>query len=376
MSRCWRGRSSPSSVDRDAWISTRHPVAYADRVRITRGCARGGSEGGGNGSSSSSPRSVLVDGDAMSVDRRLGFGGKSVPYPSIRAGRWEDYDPWDSAARLRGLQDDEDDETDDEDDDDDKHESRNSVLRMFNGVLALSIDPSTPPSLGPTCALPLRLTTAYQLLRPLFTPRRPLPTPGIGKPNVETIARFLDPSNWTLQVASTTMAAAAARQELNEALRPMSNHLPPQPLATGDYMIWHPDAIMYSPCSTSTTITTTTPSSKTLLLPLPASPLTRAGAVFLARQRRAFLLGFPGPDYARRGAGGAQIDVGESCHLGRPGVQEIYEAGGEEGLRAMGLLAWEEGGGREEEGLEHEGDLVQMANGILFPERAQWRKGR
>lgn len=111
----------------------------------------------------------------------------------------------------------------------------------------------------------------------------------------------------------------------------------------------------------------------TLLLPLPTSPLTRAGAVFLARQRRAFLLGFPGPDYAGRGPVGSQTDVGESCHLGRPGVQEIYEAGGEKGLRAMGLLAWEERG---DEGVEREGELVQMANGILFPDRAQWKKGR
>lgn len=93
---------------------------------------------------------------------------------------------------------------------------------------------------------------------------------------------------------------------------------------------------------------------------MPVCPLTRENAQFLARQRKAFVLGFPGPEFAAIGG------VGESGYLGRPGVQEIYDVGGEEGLRAMGLLAWDEEG--ESSTLAAERHLLRAANAILFPD--------
>ncbi|GAP84305.2 putative duf1479 domain protein [Rosellinia necatrix] len=116
------------------------------------------------------------------------------------------------------------------------------------------------------------------------------------------------------------------------------------------------------------------------VLYIPACPLTQTNALYLARQRRAFLLGLAAPDFAEAGAGSA----GERDHQGRPGVQDIADAGGERGLRSMGLAPWEEaaapavrprggggGGSSDKSSREREKDarLLRLANGILFPDR-------
>lgn len=54
----------------------------------------------------------------------------------------------------------------------------------------------------------------------------------------------------------------------------------------------------------------------------------------------------------------------ESSHMGRAGVQDVNDAGGDDGLRTMGLLPWDE----EEARTEGEREVVVMANGILFPD--------
>lgn len=51
--------------------------------------------------------------------------------------------------------------------------------------------------------------------------------------------------------------------------------------------------------------------------------------------------------------------------MGRPGVQEVNEAGGEAALRATGLLAWDED---DATGGEGERLVLATANGILFPD--------
>ena len=51
--------------------------------------------------------------------------------------------------------------------------------------------------------------------------------------------------------------------------------------------------------------------------------------------------------------------------MGRPGVQDVNDAGGEDGLMAMGLLPWSE---KLAKG-EVEKEVCKMANGILFPDR-------
>jgi hypothetical protein len=145
------------------------------------------------------------------------------------------------------------------------------------------------------------------------------------------------------------------------------------PLKSGDYVLWHADLVYgvehrtlsgYSHHQHSTASGAASVASYSLAsdqiataMYIPACPLTQTSALYLARQRKAFLLGYPPPDF-----GGGR---GESSHLGRPGVQEINEAGGEAGLRAMGLLPWEEG----EASTTQEREVLRMANGILFPDR-------
>lgn len=52
----------------------------------------------------------------------------------------------------------------------------------------------------------------------------------------------------------------------------------------------------------------------------------------MARQRGAFLKGTPSPDF-----GGG---VGESEHIGRPGVEDVRRVDPADGMRAFGLSAW------------------------------------
>jgi hypothetical protein len=62
---------------------------------------------------------------------------------------------------------------------------------------------------------------------------------------------------------------------------------------------------------------------------IPVCPVTDINAHYLARQRAAFLAGFPGPDF-----GGGK---GESEHVGRPTVETMRERTNDTGMQAMGL---------------------------------------
>ncbi|KAI0860159.1 DUF1479-domain-containing protein [Xylaria cubensis] len=111
-------------------------------------------------------------------------------------------------------------------------------------------------------------------------------------------------------------------------------------------------------------------SSDTTILYIPACPLTQTNALYLARQRRAFLLGLAAPDFSEAGNGSS----GERDHAGRSGVQDVADAGGEDGLRSMGLAPFEEisrrnSGSREPREKEKDIRLLRLANGILFPDR-------
>jgi hypothetical protein len=50
--------------------------------------------------------------------------------------------------------------------------------------------------------------------------------------------------------------------------------------------------------------------------------------------------------------------------MSRPGTQEVHDAGGNEGLRAMGLQPWDEDNAVN----EAEASLMELANTILFPD--------
>ncbi|EAQ93462.1 hypothetical protein CHGG_01697 [Chaetomium globosum CBS 148.51] len=318
------------SKDKNARVTTSFPISYADRMVLRKGdgledgfCAR-------------------VDGGSVERWEPDGYG-RAGTYKDIFQGRWEDYDPWESSTRLGVTS-------------DLYHKAGAcSIFRMFQGWLALdSISPG-PGSLQ-VCPIP-RLATAYFLLRPFFSPQQDEDQPWT----------FNRPQNSILHGALPSYA-----QQITPALHPhlqLDRSMVPVPhLEPGDYLVWHPDLIhAISPHPASPTTTTTHPN-PTAHLYLPACPLTQTNALYLARQRKAFLQGHAGPDFDLVGGSGSTAGVGmragESGHAGRPGAEAVGAAGGEAGLRAMGLLAWDE----EEADEDEEREVLAMANGILFPD--------
>ena len=75
------------SAHKSAQISTSHPVAYADRLRIRRPGDAGFSLG------------PHIDGGSCERWEENGYGRGGV-YDSIFHGRWELFDPWESSCRL------------------------------------------------------------------------------------------------------------------------------------------------------------------------------------------------------------------------------------------------------------------------------------
>ncbi|KAI0107718.1 hypothetical protein GGR51DRAFT_548232 [Nemania sp. FL0031] len=376
-------------------VSAEHPVVYADRVRVR------------------TPEDVvspLVVGSAHvdngSVERWEPDGyGASRTYSTVFSGRWEDYDPWDSSPRLHITT------------DLYNRSGSCSMFRMFQGFLSLS---NLPAGSGALTVCPmLQLSTAYLLLRPFFTPRYKNPAAagmnndgdmgglgGMGGAR-RTEMDFLHPNNWNLNVTQTSILHGAVPgyvQELSGALHPhLQLHrtmISVPDLEPGDYVIWHPDAVhavdaafasssvpssVPSPSYTHThhthhTHPTANPTinppigipsrarQATTILYIPACPLTQTNALYLSRQRRAFLLGLAAPDFAEPGSGAA----GERDHAGRAGVQDVADAGGEDGLRSMGLAPFEHNNKAKrgaEKDKEKEARVLRLANEILFPDR-------
>ncbi|OIW26104.1 hypothetical protein CONLIGDRAFT_656656 [Coniochaeta ligniaria NRRL 30616] len=246
--------------------------------------------------------------DNGSVERWEADGyGRARTYSYIFEGWWEGHDPWDASARVLASP--------------DLYggAGRCSAFRMFQGWL----------SLGGLAVVPLvKHAAAYFLLRPFFSPRT-----AIYNETLTATAKweaFLSETNWTLippekQDSILHGALPSYLQEINNLLHPhlrLGESLVSIPtLEPGDYLIWHPDLIHAD-----------VPGDGATMICLPACPLTQSNALYVAQQRKAFLLGNPAPDFT--GGGSSQ---GESYHIGRPGVQDVSEAGGEDGLRAMGL---------------------------------------
>jgi hypothetical protein len=310
-----------TSSDPSVGLATSFPVAYADRIQIRK---------------SGSPRLPTcpqVGGGSVERWEQDGYG-RANTYEKVFSGKWEDYDPWDGATRVGVTS------------DLYNGEGSCSVFRMFQGWLALS---SIAPREGGLLVCPmLRAATAYFLLRPFFSPTRSREKAGDS---------FLDAANWTLDTPQNSIlhgALPSYAQELNGLLHPhlqLGRSLVRVPaLRPGDYLIWHPDLIFAVDGAHEGPL-------DSAAMYVPACPLTQTNALYLCRQRKAFLLGRPGPDF---GAGS-----GESNHAGRPGVQDVSEAGGEDGLRAMGLLPWDE----EDADSDAERRVLAVANAILFPDR-------
>ncbi|KAH0436343.1 hypothetical protein CcaCcLH18_04363 [Colletotrichum camelliae] len=363
---------------------TRAPVSYADRLRIHNDkLGAVGQQNGNSAADSLNASAVIAQIDSGSLERWEPDGyGRGGTYEAVFRGDWESYDPWDPAGRVGATT--------------DLYNGAGacSVFRMFQGILAL-----TKVEQGMVRVLPSpKLVAAYFLLRPFFSPKRgPPEQPDGGK--ADQWAAYLDASNWALDPEPNTIIHGAVpghAQRITERWHPhlhLRRSLVSLPsMQAGDYVIWHCDQA-YSIITGSTRLGV--PASLqnesnelSLLTYTPVCPLTQTNALFLARQRKAFQTGQPGPDFDTLFALGS-----EASHQDRPGAKEVEEYGGVDGLRAMGLAPYDvepagaspkrelNGGGGDamdiddEEGLrnksrtESEQELLRLANIILFPNR-------
>lgn len=381
MSGCWHHHDHPSS----GGISCNFPVTYADRVRMLHKSFRGANPRLRKATPPKPYSAQMGTGDDERCEVKEHNAKHSTTtdvYKTVWSGHWEDYDAWDGSTRASRTS--------------DVHDNSNTSrpFKMFQGILPLSSGSSEEDPPMRMCSLPHKLTTAYLLLRPFFSPQRPL---------MGSKEDFLDPLNWQRSSAKRVGSPSLPRG-LDDTFHPHLQleqtliELPP--LKPGDYVIWHPDTI-YAPLDTGASSELNTPSSTSpatschskdsttppfpptpptpsTLLYIPACPLTLNNAKYLVHQRKAFLLGYPGPDFTTSnnatpthdGPNNERpVEIGESYHMGRPGVHEINEAGGEEALRAMGLLVWDEDDAAD----ASERALLKRANTLLFPDRAALR---
>lgn len=206
------------SKDPSAALSTAHPTAYADRLRIRLP---------GDAKFALGPH---VDGGSVERWEEGGYGIGKV-YEAIWQGRWEDFDSWESSCRLPVKS--------------DLYQGVGacSMFRMFQGWLSMS---ETGPREGTLLVNPLfKAATAYYMLRPFFEPRKTPGAAGLG---------FLEGGNWKMEDSFSTLVQGATPghgQELNDLLHPHLKleqtmvHVPK--VKPGDYVAWHCDSMFSIP---------------------------------------------------------------------------------------------------------------------------------
>ncbi|KAL2125677.1 hypothetical protein VTJ04DRAFT_2042 [Mycothermus thermophilus] len=282
---------------------------------------------------------VIAQVDNGSLERWEPDGyGRGGTYDAVFRGEWEKYDPWDPTHRVSATQ--------------DLYNGYGvcSIFRMYQGMVALS---TIEPGLIRLLPSP-KLATAYFLLRPFFSPKTRAPERREG-PEWDA---FLDPSNWALDKEQNTIIHGAVpghAQRLTELWHPhlhLRRTLVTIPtLQTGDYVVWHPD-LAYHITSNPNVMASRAPSPPppgedadasppgkpvSILVYIPAAPLTQNNALYLARQRKTFLRGHPSPDFDWTGSGLGS----EATHIGRPTETYIAEVGGPAALQAMGLAPFD-----------------------------------
>lgn len=303
----------------DDRLATRFPICYADRIRIdtnTTSDLNVGSGPNGEETLPSASSTLIAQVDNGSLERWEVDGyGHSGCYDAIWRGDWEEYNPWDPTGRINATT--------------DLYNGAGacSMFRMFQGILALT---TVEPGMVRLLPSP-KLSTAYFLLRPFFKPKSPAPE---DHADVESWDAYMDPSNWQVEKDQTTIIHGAVpghAQRVTDTwhphLRLNASLVAPPTLNPGDYIIWHPD----QPYAFEKP-----PPSLSMLVYTPAAPLTQTNALFLARQRKAFLRGHPGPDFDSTGSGLGS----EAPHTGRLDEKDIADVGGQEALQAMGLAPW------------------------------------
>ena len=376
-------------------LVTRYPVAYADRIRVhapsagPSGTPSNLTSNGLPGPPVMPPRSaddwlsaihssgVIAQVDNGSLERWEPDGyQRGGTYNHVFRGSWEDYDPWEVAGRATTTT--------------DLYNgyAACSIFRMFQGLVALStIEP------GMIRLLPSpKLVTAYFLLRPFFSARRPPPEVRAG-PEWEA---YLAPENWALEREQNSYVHGAVpghAQRVTELWHPhlqlRRSMITLPTLQSGDYIFWHPD-LAYHITSDGTGLRSPNygrPDEVSMLVYVPAAPLTQTNALYLARQRKAFQRGQPSPDFDSAGLG---IES-EAPQGSRMGEEDVAETGGEGGLQAMGLATFEgvevgppeerERDGKMDVDVETrsvgssasshaEAEVIRLANIILFPDKA------
>ncbi|KAI1800728.1 hypothetical protein F4811DRAFT_564508 [Daldinia bambusicola] len=330
------------NANNDDRLATRFPITYADRIRIesvsnghltVNGALAPTHEDSliAAAAATSSTQIAQIDNGSLERWEQDGYGRGGL-YDAVFKGDWESYDAWDPAGRINATS--------------DLYNGAGacSMLRLFQGILALTV---VEPGMIRLLPSP-KLSTAYFLLRPFFSPKKGPPPQGAGE---EEWNAYLDASNWALDKEQSTIIHGAVPGHAQRVTAAWHPHLQldkslvtPPTLQAGDYIIWHPDqAYQFSNTNYRSTSRPQTSSSEpgagdttSMLVYTPAAPLTQTNALFLARQRKAFLRGHPGPDFDSTGTGLGS----EAPHTGRLGEKEIREVGGEEGLQAMGLAPW------------------------------------
>ncbi|CEJ80075.1 hypothetical protein VHEMI00281 [[Torrubiella] hemipterigena] len=392
-------------------LAPQHPITYADRIRIygpgaSAPAAKVGDQRSKKGtlpkesvpqsaddwiSALQSSAGITAQVDNGSLERWEPDGyQRAGTYSSIFQGRWEEYDPWRSACRVSANM--------------DLYNGYGActIFRMFQGVVALS---SVEPGMIRLLPSP-KLATAYYLLRPFFEPTHPAPEwisanhPGYA----EAWDAYLSPSNWKLNRNPDPVIHGAVpghAQRVTERWHPhlmlRSSMITLPTLKPGDYILWHPD-LPYHLSSGESMPGVETPQTAAhwfddarMLVYVPAAPLTQTSALYLARQRKSYQRGHPGPDFDSSGSNNQT----ESDDI-RPDQAEIAAVGGQPALRAMGLALWEEenatlpwfekgwtatnGDGDDERTYDSpssattmstaDTEVLRLANVILFPDKA------
>jgi hypothetical protein len=297
--------------DNKAPISLKHPVSYADRLRIRPP---------GDAKFALGPH---IDGGTV---ERWEDEEYSEVYRSIFAGNWEQYDPFDYTHRLYATS--------------DMYQGASacSMFRMFQGWLSMS---STGPGEGTLQVCPLlKHATAYSLLRPFFAPESALDN---------TNANCYDERNNDLSskwkfVAPTNVfpgSSLGAAQELNDQTHPhlvLRKSMVSIPrVEPGDYVVWHCDTIhavesLHNGANDSS------------VMYIPAAPLCETNLMYLARQRANFRQLIPAPDFpggdGEQGFAGTCTDKDVDTEAGKLafGIGEIpytESAGVTEGEKAV-----------------------------------------
>jgi hypothetical protein len=344
----------------DDKIATRFPIAYADRIRIhgsnfgknarqsdDDGHAQERHNATGDGTSERplpsaddwlsqiASSTIIAQIDNGSLERWEPDGYQNQrggTYDKVFHGDWDAHDPWQCSGRVSANP--------------DLYNGYGacSIVRLYQGLLALNtIEPGTIRLLPSP-----KLATAYFLLRPFFSPRRPPPEIREG-PEWEA---FLAPSNWEINREQSTIVHGAVpghAQRVTELWHPhlhLRRSLITLPtLHAGDYILWHPDLAYHitsngdsNPLGLPAAASPSTSSGNKMVVYIPACPLTQNNALYLARQRKTFLRGHPGPDFDSTGSGLGS----EAPHAGRLGEKEIAETGGPAGLQGMGLAPWDQ----------------------------------